>query len=202
MQTTTSLTGSNFRSECHIQTIFVGEITDNPFSQNQLICSILDIGNQKFYFVLLIDFIFQREVADFGVTIFNQTANLRDIEHALSAELFEFGERGGFMVTLLIGGLIELFFIANNVVFQLAHRLKVHARHLIEGFHGFLKDVFGRVLHRLSVLVEIGAKERECGDGSERIHKSGAETRNDIHVAGTSMNESREDIGTVNSFAT
>ena len=94
VEATACLAARNLGSEGHIKTIMVGEVADNPFGENELVGSILHVGNQKFDFILFINLIIEGEVTHFGVAVLDQTAHLRDVEHALGAELLKLGEGG------------------------------------------------------------------------------------------------------------
>ena len=155
METAACLAARNLGSEGHIETVLVGKVTDDPFGEDELVGCILHVGHQKFNLILLINLIVEGEVAHLGVAVLDQTAHLRDIEHALGAELLKLGEGGRFMITFLVGGEIQLVFVANHIILQFAHGLEIVARNLLKGFDGLAENIFGRIFHRKSVLIEV-----------------------------------------------
>ena len=201
VETTARLACGNLRGEGHIQAVFVSEVADNPFGQHQLVGGILHVRNQELYFVLFVNLVIQREVAHFGVAVFDLAAHLSDIKHALGTELLELGERCGFMVTFLVGCLVQFLFVANDVVFQFAHCLEFHARHFLERLDRLAENIFWGVFHRETVLIEIGTEERKGGDGGEGVNEGGFESGNHIHIAGACVDECGEDVGSVHAFA-
>ena len=105
------------------------------------------------------------------------------------------------MVATLVGDGEEVVFLADDVVFKLAHGLEVVAGDFGERLGSLAQDVLRGVLQRLAFVVIVGAEERQGGDFRERVQESGGETRDDVEVAGTGVDESREDVGTVDALA-
>ena len=76
METAAGLAAGDFGSEGYIKAVLVGEVADDPFGENELICSILHIGDEELYFILLINLVAEGEVAHFGVAVLDETAHL------------------------------------------------------------------------------------------------------------------------------
>ena len=144
MQAATGLAHSDFRGECHIQSIFVGQLTDNPFGQNQLIGGLFHISHQKFYLILLINLVTQSEIAHFGMAVLDGASGLGYIVHGTGAELPELAVWTRLVVTFLVGGLEQLILVPHHIILQFAHRLELHACHLLKRFFRLFEDILRR----------------------------------------------------------
>ena len=142
MHTRASLTHGNLRSEGQGDTVFVSQLAHNPLGDHELVGGILDVGGQELNFVLLVNLAVVGEVTYFGVTVLNQAAGLGDEAHGLDAVLGELVERGALVVALLVGHLVNLFVVGDDVILQLAHGLHAEARGLLEHFVRLVQDVF------------------------------------------------------------
>ena len=165
-----------------------------------MVGGILYVSHQEFNLILFENLVIHGEITYFGVTVFNLATHLGNIQHAFFAEFLEFGERCGFMVTTLVGSLVQVILVTNHIIFQLAHSLEFHTRYLGKCLGSLTQHVFRRIFHGLAVLVEIGAQHGDGRNLGKRIQKSSAETRNHIQVAGTGMDEGGEDVGAVNTL--
>ena len=77
------------------------------------------------------------------MTVLDQATSLGDEAHGLDAVFGELVERGALVVATLVGHLIDLFIVGDDIVFQLAHGLHLQARGLLEHFVGFVENVLG-----------------------------------------------------------
>ena len=200
MHTGTGFADGDFGSKGDIQTALVGQVADDPFGDGELFGGIFGVGRQEFDFVLLIDFAVEGEVTDFGVTVFDQTAGLRDVVHAQLTEFAEFGIGSGFVITFLVDSGEALIIGSDDVVFQFAHGLEFQTGALAESFAGFVQSVFRGAGQRFAVFVEERAEHIQGRQFAERVHVGRAETGDDIEVAVVRFDEG-EQTGTVNAFA-
>ena len=190
----------DLRRECDVVSILEGEIADDPLGDGELVGGIFRRTWEEFDFILLVGHAVKREVADFRMAVFDQTARLGDVEHALLAEFVEFGVWGRFMVSALVGGGEERRFWRDDIVFEFAHGLKLHSRLFFELFARLVERVFGGTGKWFAVFVEERAQHAERGQFRERIDKRCAEFRHDIEVAAAGFDE-RKETGAVNAFA-
>ena len=72
------------------------------------------------------------------MAVLDLSASLCDILHALSAELIGLRIGSRLVIAFLVLRGEHLFVVADDVVFQFAHRLKLHTRHLREGDRGLV----------------------------------------------------------------
>ena len=129
MQTGTCFSHRNFRSESDVVSILVSKVTDNPFGNHQLVGCLLGTYRQKFDFVLLVYLTVKGEITHFGMSVLNLSAGLCDISHAFGTEFVEFGIRSRLVITTLVGSREHPAVFRNNIIFQLTHSLKLHARY-------------------------------------------------------------------------
>ena len=202
VETRSSLASSDLRCEGHVVAILVAEVADHPLSDHQLIGSLFGINGEELDLVLLVDIAVEREVTHLRVAVFDLSAGLCDVRHALGAEVVELGVGARLVVALLIRSLeVLIVFLGNdNVVFQLAHGLELHARDVRESLASLVECILGCALERLSVLIEVRAEHGEGRDFSEWVDEGGTETRNSVEVA-TAGTDKGEETRTVDALA-
>ena len=104
------------------------------------------------------------------------------------------------MIAALVAGMEELIVRGDDVVFEFAHGLKLHAGDGCEGGASFLERIFRRTFKRRTVLVEVGAEDRERGDFSEGVNESSTEAGYHVEVAPRGFHKGKE-AGSINAFA-
>ena len=166
-----------------------------------MVGSLLHRHGEELDLVLLVVLPVEREVAHLRVSVLDLTASLRDVLHALSAEVAALGIGGRLMVaTLILGGEHSLI-VADDIVLELAHSLELHACDLLESLGSLMEGMLGRGSQRMAVLVEEGAEHGDRGNLGEGIEEGGAETWQDIEVARPCLYEG-EETGAVDALAT
>ena len=178
MQSRTCFSCRYFRSKSKIKSILISKVTDYPFGNHQLIGSLISAHRQKFYFVLLVYLAIKGEIAHFGMPVLDLPAGLCNVCHTFGAELIEFGIRSRFVIGSLIGGGEHTAVFRNNIIFQFAHSLKLHAGHLRKRPARLAQSVVRRAFQRFAVFIEERAKHGERRLFGKRILKSRTETGN------------------------
>ena len=105
------------------------------------------------------------------------------------------------MVAALVLGREYALIVADDIILQLAHGLKLHACHLTESIGSFSQCMFRRRLQRMTVLVEERAEQSHRGNLCKRIEKGRPITWQHIEVAGTGLYE-REQTAAIHALAT
>ena len=187
-----SLAGGDLRGEGDVVAVLAGPVADHPLGQHELVCRLLGGAGQELDLVLLVDLPVEGEVAHLRVAVLDLSAGLGDVAHALGPEFVELGEGGGLVIALLVGCREAEVVVSDDVILQLAHRLKGHAGRLMEGGAGLAQGLLGRRLERLALLVEEGAEHRECRERGERIDEGGTEPGEDVKVAIARLDEREE----------
>ena len=172
--------------------MLIGEVADNPLRYHELVGSLAGIHGEELNLVLLVNHAINGEITHLGVTIFDLSACLSDVGHALCAKLIELGIGSRLMITLLVSSGKHAAVGGNHIVFQLTHRLELHACHLIERTARLAQRVLGRTLQRLAILIEVRAQHRERGQLGKRVNECSAEARQHVKVAATRLNEGEE----------
>ena len=93
------------------------------------------------------------------------------------------------MVALLVNSRECAVVWSDNVVFQLAHRLELHACNLAESLSSLCQSVLRCALEWLSVLVEEGSEHAESRNFCEWVNESCAVARHYIEVAAACADE-------------
>ena len=134
------------------------------------------------------------------MAVFYLAARLRDVLHAERAEGVGLGVGCRLVVAVLVDGGEHLLVVRDDVVLQLAHSLKLHARHLLKGLRGLAQRVFRSTGQRLAVLVEERAQHRQRRYLGKGVQKSRAVAGQHVEVARAGLDE-REEAGAVNALA-
>ena len=192
MESRTGLAGGDLRGEGDVEPFFVGEVTDDPLRNDELVSGFTDGNGEKLNLVLLIDQPILGEIAHFGVAVLDLRTGLGDGEHALGAEGVGFGKGCRFVVGALVDSGIAFFVGFDDVVLEFAHSFELHAGDFAEGFGGLEERLLGGGSEGASVFVEIGAEQTEGGDLGEGIDKGGREARQHIEVAAAGADEAEE----------
>ena len=74
METRTSLSCCDLRSECHVETHTVCYVSDHPLCDHELVSALLTVDRQELDLALLINVAVHSEVAYLRVTIFDLSA--------------------------------------------------------------------------------------------------------------------------------
>ena len=173
MQTGARLADGDLRRERDVIAVLRAKIADHPLCDGKLVGGLLRGAGQELYLVLLVELAVLREIADLGVSVLDQSSGERDVVHALLAELVELRERSGLVIAALVDRREGRAFGGDHVVLELAHRLELEPRGLLERGARLAERVLGRGLERLAVLVEEGAEQTERGQLRERIDERG-----------------------------
>ncbi len=191
VQTGAGFAGCDFRSEGYVEAFLCSKIANDPLREHKLIGSLAGIDRQEFYFILLIYFAVESEIAHFGVSVFDFAACRRYILHTTRAEIVEFGKRCRFMVATLIGGREVSGVVGNYIIFELAHCVKHVAGLRGKSLACFGKCMLRRTLKRPAFEVEKRAQHSECRYFGKGVAESRAEARYHIQV-GTSGADKRK----------
>ena len=201
MQSRTGFSGCDFRCKCNIITIFISQIANDPFGNHQLVGSIFSPNRQKFNFILFVYHSVQGEIAYFGMSVFDLSAGLCNISHALCAEIIKFSIGGRLMVAFLVGCRKHSTIRGNYIIFQFSHCLKLHTGDIGKSFACFLQCMFRRAFQWFAIFIKERAKHGKSWNFGKWIKESRAETWNYIKVATSGFYKGKE-AGTVYSFAT
>ena len=120
------------------------------------------------------------------------SARARDIIHTFLSEGTRLGVRSALVIAVLVTRLVSVLGGADNIILELAHGLKVHARGDPERLHRLTERVLRRRLQRLSVLVEERTEHAERRHFSERIEKGRGIAWQYVEVAARRLNEGEE----------
>ena len=192
VQARASLARGNLRGEGDVVAQLIAQVADNPLGQHQLVGSLLHGHGQELYLVLLVVLAVEREVAHLRVAVLNLSACLGDILHAARAEIAALGIGGRLVVAALVLGGKHFLVVADDVVLQLAHGLKLHARHLAEGLGSLVQRVLGRRLQGPPVFVEERAEQHQRGYLGKGVEEGRAEAGQHVEVARTGLDEGEE----------
>ena len=105
------------------------------------------------------------------------------------------------MIATLVCSREEAVILRDDIIFQLAHRLKRHACGFRKCMGCTAQGLLGRTVEEAAFLIEIVAKHAQRGNLGERIDKGRTKTRDNIQVAVASLNERGEQARTVYPFA-
>ena len=177
VHTRTCLAGGDFRGKRHGEPAALRFLANNPLGKHQLVGCVLGINRKEFYFVLLVEMSVVGECAHFAMPIFDFAACLGNIRHALLTEIAKLGKRSRLVVATLVGSGERAIIGRYNIIFQLAHALKFHAGDLVECTACAVQSLYGCCIKRLTVLVEIGAKQSERRNLAEWVDKCRLEAR-------------------------
>ena len=197
----TRLAGSNLGRKGNVIAVLISKVANHPFRNHELVCRIVGINGEELNFVLLINHAVNREVAHFRVTVLNLSARLSDVSHTLGAEFVKLRIGCRLMVALLVSCGEHFIIRRNDIVFQFAHSLKLHARYVIECPACLTERVLGRTFEGFTVFVEERTEHGERGKFSKGIYKGCAETGKHIEVAASCFDEG-EEATAVHAFAT
>ena len=154
--------------------------------------SLLHAHGQELNLVLFVHQSVLLEVAHLRVAVFNLSACLRNVLHALLAEEVGLGIGSRLMIAVLVDGGIEFLVLGNHVVFQFAHGLELHACHLGEGARCLGECVLRRTGQQIAVFIEIRAEHAERGNLGKGVYESGAVARQHIEVAAACLDKREE----------
>ena len=195
------LADGDFRGEGDGDAVFVTQLAHNPLGDDELVGSVLEGGGQKLNLVLLVHGVADGEVAHLGVTVFDKAATFGYELHSLDAELLELAERLRSVIAALVGREIFVILGSDDIVFEFAHNLELHAAGgFAKGLAGFGEGVFRSHFEGLAVLGVEVAEEVERGDIGEGVDEGGAETRDDVEVAAARLEEG-EEAGSIDTLA-
>ena len=178
-----------------------GHVSHHPFGHHELVGALLGLHGQKLYLALLIDAAVLAEIAHLRVAVLDLSAGTRDVVHATGAEVHRLGERSRLVVSALVGGGEGSVVRHHHIVFQFAHGVERHARHLCEDACGLAQRVLGRTLEGQTVPGEKRGQQAQCGHLGEGVDEGRAEARHHIEVAAAGADEG-EEAGTVDTLAT
>ena len=187
--------------ESDVEAVFVAEIPDDPLCQYELVGCIFGGNRKKFYLILLVDGVVEREISYFRVSILYLSSGLCYVWHALCAQVIEFGKGCRFVIAFLVGSGVGSVAWGDDIIFKFAHGFKFHASDITECLASFVKGVFGWAFKRLSVFVKIRTQHRYRRYLGKRIAKCGAVSRQYVEVAASRLDEG-EQAWAVDSFAT
>ena len=114
--------------EGDIESLAPGQVSDNPFGDNQLVGGLHGGDRQELYLVLLIEQAVLLEVAHLRVSVFDMPACSGDILHALLSEGSHLRIGRTLMIAVLVTGLEVVLSLLDDIIFQLSHSLEVHPR--------------------------------------------------------------------------
>ena len=201
VHTATSLTDDDLRSEGYLQTHSPAELEEDPLTELEVLCSLLDGDRKELDLVLLVVEVFGAEVPYFTVTVLNLTTAFADETHGLRAEFDLLAEGTHLVVATLVNGFVAVFLLVDDVVLEFAHSVELKSTcHVTEGLSSTAQDLVWRSRERLPVLVHVGTEERDRGLSSEGIHEGGGELRHDVEVRGASFHQTWEEAGAVHTF--
>ncbi len=120
------------------------------------------------------------------------SARARNIIHTFLTEGTRLGVRSALVIAVLVTRLVSVLGGADDIILQLAHGLKVHARGDPERLHRLTERVLRRRLQGLPVLVEERTEHAERRHLRERIEKGCGIAGQDIEVAARCLNEGEE----------
>ena len=182
VQARARLADGDLRGERDVIAVLRTHVADHPLRDRELVCRVLRVARKELHLVLLVDEPVLREVADLAVAVLDAAARLRDRQHALLAELAELRERGRLVIAFLVLRREALRVGSDDVILELAHRLKLEPRVLLERRARLLERVLRRGLERLAILVEERAEKAQGRQLRERIDERRRVTRDDIEV--------------------
>ncbi len=116
VQTRASLTSCDLRSEGNVKSHLHAEVADNPLSHHELVGSLFCRHGQEFDLVLFVYFAVESKVAYLVVAVFDLSAGLCDVVHALGAELVVLCKRRALVVAFLVCSLVETVVIRYYIV--------------------------------------------------------------------------------------
>ncbi len=183
VQSATRLAHSDFWSECDCDAVLVCQLTHNPLGYGELVGSVFYVCWQKLYFVLLIYLSVFGEIAHLGMSVFDEATGLSYEAHGLNTIVGKLVERGTLMVSALVGHLVHLLIVGNDVVLKFAHGLHAESGCLGKHLAGLAEYVLRRALKRLSLTVVEGAEDVDCWNLSERVSECSLELRHHVKVA-------------------
>ena len=126
------------------------------------------------------------------MTIFDLSTRLCDIEHTLGSELICLGVWSRLMIAMLVDGGEAPIIVEDDVVFQFAHGMKLHARHLGERPACLRQRLLRSACQQCPIFVEEGAKHAKGGNLRERIDKCRCVSGYHIEVAAASLDKGEE----------
>ena len=147
---------------------------------------------QKLNLVLLIHFAIEHEITHFGMTIFYLSTRLGDIEHTFCSELIGFGIGSRLMVAVLVDGGIAAIIVEDDIIFQFAHSVELHPRHLSERTTGLRQRVFRRTFQQGTIFVEERAKHAQRGNFCKGVEEGCGEARQHIEVTAARLHKGKE----------
>ena len=134
------------------------------------------------------------------MAVLDLSACLRNVVHALGAELVELCKRTALVITSLVCCREEVVILGDHIVFKLSHSLELAAGLLLENLAGLSQCVLRSAFQRLPVLVEERAEHGNRRNLRKRIQECGAEPWQYIKVRAGSLDE-LEKRTSVNSFS-
>ena len=201
VHTATSLTDDDLRSEGYLQTHSPAKLEEDPLTELEVLCSLLDGDRKELDLVLLVVEVFGAEVPYFTVTILDLTTAFADETHGLRTEFDLLAEGSHLVVATLVNSFVAVFLLIDDVVLKFAHSVELKSTgHVTEGLSSTAQDLVWRSRERLTILVHVGAEERDRRLSSEGIHEGGGELRHDVEVRGASFHQTREEAGAVHTF--
>ena len=146
------------------------------FRNDELVGGFADGNGEKLNLVLLIDQPILGEIAHFGVAVLDLRTGLGDGKHTLGAEGVGLGKGGRFVVGALVDSGIAFFVGFDDVVFQFAHRFKLHTGDFAKSLGRFEQRLFRGGSQRTTIFVKVGAKQAKGWNLCEGVDKGGRET--------------------------
>ena len=200
VQAAPGLPDGDLRRKGHLHAVFVGQRAEDPFGYGQLVGRRFQIRGQKFDLVLFVHHPLLREVAHFGVAVFDLAARLGDVFHGAGAEFGSLVEGGRFVVPPLVDGREELLLRTHDVEFQLAHGVEVESRGALQLLPGVAQGLFRGHVEGRALLRVVAAQDVHGRDLAERIPEGRPVARHDVQVARSGLDVG-EEARTVDPFA-
>ena len=135
------------------------------------------------------------------MSVLDLSTRLCNRQHAFGAKRIRFRKGSRFVVGTLVYCGIAFFVRFDDVVFQFAHRFKLHTGDFAKSLGRFEQRLFRGGSQRTTIFVKVGAKQAKGRNLSEGVDKGGRETGEHIKIAAARSDET-EKARTVDALAT